>query len=69
MDSLSLFAIIVSSIIGLGFFYYAKRISSLWFLISGICLMVYPYFVDSAIALVLIGIVLTAAPFLLENYI
>lgn len=31
--------------------------------------MVYPYFVDSAIALVLIGIVLTAAPFLLENYI
>lgn len=43
-----LFASIVVSAIGLGFFLYGKKQSRPLQLIAGLVLMVYPYFVDSA---------------------
>jgi hypothetical protein len=60
--ALLLWGILFSSI-GLGFFIYGKKQGSIPPLISGIALMIYPYFVSSTVALVAIGVVLMAAPY------
>jgi hypothetical protein len=49
--------------IGVGFALYGKQQRALVPLLCGIALMVYPYFVPNAIALVAIGIVLMALPY------
>jgi hypothetical protein len=51
------------SSIGLGFFLYGRKQRAVVPLISGLVLMIYPYFVANAVALVAIGIVLTAVPY------
>lgn len=48
--------------VGFGFFLYGKKQRMVVPLISGLALMVYPYFMPNAIALVLIGLVLIAIP-------
>jgi hypothetical protein len=49
--------------IGVGFALYGKQQRAVVPLLCGIALMVYPYFVPNAIALVAIGIVLMALPY------
>lgn len=49
--------------IGFSYLLYGKKRSNLVVIVSGICLMAYPYFFTSPIALVGIGIVLTLLPF------
>lgn len=49
--------------VGFGFFLYGKKQRMVVPLISGLALMVYPYFMPNAIALVLIGLVLIAIPY------
>lgn len=49
--------------VGLGYFIYGKKQGLLAPLVSGIALMVYPYFVPGTLAIVLVGIVLMAVPF------
>jgi hypothetical protein len=49
--------------IGLAFFIYGKKQQRVVPLVCGIALMVYPYFVLSAIWLIVIGIALCAVPF------
>jgi hypothetical protein len=51
------------SSIGLGFFLYGRKQRTVVPLVCGLVLMIYPYFVANAVALVAIGIVLTAVPY------
>ena len=46
-------------------FSYGKK-NDTYYLLSGMGLLVYPYFVEKLWTLLLVGIVLTAAPFLLK---
>jgi predicted membrane protein len=54
------------SSIGLGFFLYGKKQRAAVPLVCGIVLMVYPYFIPNVIALVAIGVVLTAVPYFIR---
>lgn len=49
--------------IGVGYFIYGKRQAMLTPLLCGIALIVYPWFVSSALWLVIAGIVLMAIPY------
>jgi hypothetical protein len=49
--------------VGLGFFVYGKKQSMVVPLVCGLALMVYPYFMSNAVALVLMGLVLVAMPY------
>ena len=49
--------------IGMGYFVYGKRQGRAIALVSGMALMVFPYFVTSWYLIVLIGIVLMALPY------
>lgn len=56
------------SMVGLGYFMYGKKQMDMEFLVSGVALMGYPYFVGSALAVVLVGSSLLAAPFLAKRF-
>jgi hypothetical protein len=64
---MDLLVMIVASSVGLGYFIYGKKLSDLHFLISGIVLMIYPYFVGGFL-LIIIGIVFSLAPFITKRY-
>lgn len=49
--------------IGVGFFMYGRKQKMVVPLISGIALMVFPYFFSNAWALVVIGVMLIALPY------
>jgi hypothetical protein len=61
----SIIAMIIFSIIGLGYFAYGKKSQQLLMLICGIALMGYSYFVDGTGYIILIGIGLSALPFII----
>ena len=54
---------IIFGSIGLGFFVYGKRQKAVVPFLSGIGLMVFPYFVSNIYILILSGIVLVALPY------
>ena len=60
--SMLLWSLLFSSI-GLGFFVYGKKQKAVVPLLSGLGLMIYPYFISNAILLVAIGAVLIALPY------
>jgi hypothetical protein len=49
--------------IGLGFFVYGRRQKRVVPLVSGLALMIFPYFVSNTIVLVTLGIALIAIPY------
>jgi len=51
------------SSIGLGFFIYGKKQSAVVPLLTGVALMVFPYFVANVYLLVAIGVALIALPY------
>jgi len=53
--------------IGLGFFVYGKKQKVIIPFISGIGLMVCPYFISNVYYLVITGIVFTALPFIVKR--
>ena len=61
----SVVAMVIFSIIGLGYLTYGKKSRQLIMLICGIALMGYSYFVDGTVYIVLIGVALSALPFIL----
>ena len=61
----SIIAIVIFSIIGLGYFTYGKKSQQFLILFCGIALMVYSYFVNGIVYIVLIGVGLSALPFIL----
>lgn len=62
-----LFALLFGSI-GFGYFLYGKRQRHVAALVSGVALMIYPYFIDNSYGLVAIGVVLMAVPFALDYF-
>ena len=65
-DTLSFIVYVLFGSIGLGYFVYGKRQKMVVPLISGIGLMIYPYFVSNAIWLIVTGCVLLGAPFFIK---
>ena len=63
----SIIAIVIFSIIGLGYFTYGKKSQQFLMLICGIALMVFSYFVNGIVYIVLIGVGLSALPFILSR--
>lgn len=61
----SIIVMVIFSIIGLGYFAYGKKSQQLLMLICGIALMVYSYFVDGIVYIILIGVGLSVLPFIL----
>lgn len=66
MDTATLFWGILFGSIGLGFFVYGKKQQAIVPLISGLGLMLIPYFIANPYFLVGTGILLLAAPFFLR---
>jgi hypothetical protein len=66
MNPTSLMISIFTGAIGMGYFIYGKRQAKFVPLIAGMMLCVYPYFVDGVVWLVVVGLALMAAPFLID---
>jgi hypothetical protein len=60
----SIIAMVIFSVIGLGYFAYGKKSQQLLMLICGIALMGYSYLVDGTVYIILIGVGLSAFPFI-----
>ena len=58
---------VIFGAIGLGFFVYGKKQKAIIPFLSGIGLMVFPYFISNAVILVIAGIILTALPFVIKR--
>jgi len=63
LDTSSLLWGLLFGSIGLGFFVYGRRQKKVVPLVSGLALMIFPYFVSNTIVLVTLGIVLIAIPY------
>ena len=61
----SIIAMVIFSVIGLGYFTYGKKSKQFLMLICGVALMGYSYFVDGILYIILIGVGLMAIPFIL----
>lgn len=57
---------IVAGAIGMGYFIYGKRQAKYAPMIAGVLLCIYPYFTENLLWLAVIGVVLLAAPFLID---
>jgi hypothetical protein len=57
---------IIFGSIGLGFFVYGKKQKSIIPMLSGIGLMVFPYFISNIYFMILSGIVLVALPYFIK---
>lgn len=66
---MGLFFGILFGAIGSGYLLYAKRVYSASFAVAGFLLIVFPYFISSAMAVLLVGAVLAASPFLVREYV
>jgi hypothetical protein len=54
--------------IGFSYFIYGKKSVDLNFMLVGIALMVYPYFVQNIMVSTILGIILAACPFIIMKY-
>ena len=68
LNSITLIWGVIFGSIGLGFFVYGKKQKTIVPLLSGIGLMVLPYFISKVYILILFGIVLMALPYLIKIY-
>jgi hypothetical protein len=57
---------IVLGSIGLGFFVYGRKQRAVIPTLSGLTLMIFPYFISNPYIIALLGIVLVALPFLIQ---
>jgi len=55
----------IIGVIGMGYFIYGKKVSNFYILISGIVMMIYPYFVGNIFVSIAVGIALIILPFYL----
>jgi len=58
---------VLFSSIGLGYFIYGRRQSRTVPLVSGVVLMVYPYFMPNTVTLVVIGAIFVAVPYFVRR--
>ena len=66
MDSSTLLWGILYGSIGMGYFVYGKKQQRALALLSGVALMVFPYFVSNVWLSIVIGIALMALPFFIQ---
>jgi hypothetical protein len=62
----NLFIGMIISTVGVGYMMYGKRQTKFVPVIAGVVLCIYPYFVDEWVWLVVIGVPLLVAPFLID---
>ncbi len=62
MNTTNLLLALVFSCIGFGYFIYGKKQKNITVGCVGFVLMIYPYFVNATLALILVGVVLIALP-------
>ncbi|HAN05989.1 MAG TPA: hypothetical protein DCW72_08140 [Elusimicrobia bacterium] len=67
-DPWSLLASLIFSMVGFVYFRQGRAAGDTVRLVCGIALMAYPYFVPGTLLVVLVGALLTAAPFILERF-
>jgi len=63
--SLLVLGVIFGSV-GLGYFLYGKKQRAVVPLVSGLALMVVPYFIPNTIVLVVVGVVISAIPYFIR---
>jgi hypothetical protein len=63
MDTSTLLWGLLFGSVGLGFFVYGKRQKTVVPLLTGLALMIFPYFVSNTILLVTLGVALIAIPY------
>ena len=68
MNGESLLIGMIAGVFGVAYFVYGKKQAKLGPLIAGVLLCVYPYFIDSVLWLCVVGILLLAAPFVIDYY-
>ncbi len=61
-----LFIGMIISTVGVGYMMYGRRQARFAPVIAGVVLCIYPYFVDDWLWLIVIGVPLLAAPFLID---
>ena len=66
MDAWTIFLGLTFGSIGFGFFFYGRKQSRVVPLVAGLCLMVFPYFVEDLVLTLIVGAVLIVIPFLLR---
>jgi hypothetical protein len=67
MDGNYIFFSVLFSIIGMAYFSYGRK-QNIYFMVFGIVLMIYPYAVEQLTSLIVVGIILTALPFILNRF-
>ena len=63
--SLLVLGVIFGSV-GLGYFLYGKKQRAVVPLVSGLALMVVPYFISNTVGLVVVGVVISAIPYFIR---
>ena len=56
----------IAGVFGMAYFVYGKKQTKMSAMIAGVLLCVYPYFIESVLWQVVVGVVLLAAPFFIE---
>lgn len=56
----------IAGVFGVAYFVYGKRQAKLVPLVAGVLLCVYPYFIESVLWLSIVGLLLLAAPFVID---
>jgi hypothetical protein len=67
MDPSKLFAEFLFGMVGTGYFIYGKKAGKMLFLGCGLALGLFPYFVESWTALLIVGAALVGLPFLIRT--
>jgi len=57
---------IITGALGMGYIVYGRRQTKFAPLVAGILLCAYPYFIDSVLWLCVVGVLLLAAPFVID---
>ena len=58
-----MFFVILVSIVGMGYFYTGKKTSNYAFLVSGVVMMFFPYFVTNPVTVGVLSVALIVGPF------
>ena len=66
---MELFFLLLFNLIGTAYVMYGKKINNFMFMLTGVILIIYPYFIKNATWVIIIGVVLTIFPFIGKRYI
>ena len=67
-DAYSLLIIFLFSGVGFVYFVYGKKQTDLLFMLDGVALMLYPYLVSGLTLMILLGVILSALPFVIRRW-